>query len=183
MKWDDIKIFNACMSAGSLSAAAQELEVQQSTVSRRIQALEEALGGPLFVRTSEGIVATPLAEKLASEYRAKAMRIEVLENEKADAVAMAAAAEDKADAAQKVLDHLAATEQEALEKMARLQRELDLVKQHAAMQQTKRDEARREHDAAQAQCDLLDRTLEPLVQECDKIALLYEHQAGRPLRT
>lgn len=67
MKWDDIKIFNACMSAGSLSAAAQELEVQQSTVSRRIQALEEALGGTLFVRTSEGIVATPLAEKLASE--------------------------------------------------------------------------------------------------------------------
>ena len=132
---------------------------------------------PAAVPTAAMVQPDGGAEKLASEYRAKAMRIEVLENEKADAVAMAAAAEDKADAAQKVLDHLAATEQEALEKMARLQRELDLVKQHAAMQQTKRDEARREHDAAQAQCDLLDRTLEPLVQECDKIALLYEHQA------
>lgn len=67
MKWDDIKIFHACMSAGSLSAAAELLDVQQSTVSRRIQALEERLGASLFIRTSEGIIATSLAEKLASE--------------------------------------------------------------------------------------------------------------------
>lgn len=67
MKWDDIKIFNTCFELRSLSAAAQALNVQQSTVSRRLRALEDELGEALFVRTSEGVLPTPLAERLASE--------------------------------------------------------------------------------------------------------------------
>jgi DNA-binding transcriptional LysR family regulator len=79
MKWDDIKIFDACMRLGSLSAAAQSLDVQQSTVSRRIQALEDNLGGALFIRTSEGIVPTSLAEKLAGEASAMQLHFHALE--------------------------------------------------------------------------------------------------------
>ena len=79
MKWDDIKIFDACMRLGSLSAAAQSLDVQQSTVSRRVQALEDNLGGALFIRTSEGIVPTSLAEKLAGEASAMQLHFHALE--------------------------------------------------------------------------------------------------------
>ena len=79
MKWDDIKIFNACFQLQSLSAAAQALDVQQSTVSRRVIALEEALGGPLFVRTTEGVVPTPLATRLASDAEAMQAHFHALE--------------------------------------------------------------------------------------------------------
>lgn len=66
-RWDDIRIFNACIEHGSLSGAAAALSIQQSTVSRRIAALEDALGGPLFTRTSEGVIPTNLARALAQD--------------------------------------------------------------------------------------------------------------------
>ena len=79
MKWDDIKIFNACFELRSLSAAAQALDVQQSTVSRRLAALEDALGSPLFVRTTEGVIPTPLALRLADEAGAMQAHFHALE--------------------------------------------------------------------------------------------------------
>lgn len=66
-RWDDIRIFNACMAHQSLSATANALGMQQSTLSRRIAILEESLGGALFHRTSEGIMPTALAHKLAHD--------------------------------------------------------------------------------------------------------------------
>lgn len=66
-RWDDIRIFNACIEHGSLSGAAAALSIQQSTVSRRIAALEDALGGTLFTRTSEGVIPTSLANALARD--------------------------------------------------------------------------------------------------------------------
>lgn len=69
-RWDDVRVFLACADHGSLSAAAEALGVQQSTVSRRIAALEEALGSPLFLRTPEGVTPTMLAEALLPEARA-----------------------------------------------------------------------------------------------------------------
>ena len=59
--WDDIRFFLASMREGSLTAAAAALQVQQSTVSRRVKALEDRLGQPLFERAQGGLTPTPLA--------------------------------------------------------------------------------------------------------------------------
>ncbi len=52
--WDDIRYFLAVARNGSLSAAAKELGVNHSTVSRRIQALEKRHGVRLFERIPNG---------------------------------------------------------------------------------------------------------------------------------
>ncbi|WP_241022916.1 LysR family transcriptional regulator, partial [Burkholderia sp. Se-20373] len=54
MSWDDVRYFLAVMRGGSLSAAARALQVQHSTVARRIDALESALGIRLFDRLPRG---------------------------------------------------------------------------------------------------------------------------------
>ena len=54
LDWDDLKIFLAVARAGSLSAAAREVELTQPTVGRRITALESQLGAKLFVHHAEG---------------------------------------------------------------------------------------------------------------------------------
>lgn len=59
-KWDDLRIFLAAYRAGSLTQAASGLKIEQSTVSRRVAALEHALG-PLFSRSREGLQPTALA--------------------------------------------------------------------------------------------------------------------------
>jgi DNA-binding transcriptional LysR family regulator len=55
LDWDDLRFVLALRQAGSLGAAARLLKVEQSTASRRLCALEEALGGKLVVRTPEGL--------------------------------------------------------------------------------------------------------------------------------
>ncbi|WP_396332563.1 LysR family transcriptional regulator [Burkholderia anthina] len=54
MSWDDLRYFLAVTRGGSLSAAARALRVQHSTVARRIDALESALGIRLFDRLPRG---------------------------------------------------------------------------------------------------------------------------------
>ncbi|MBM2772682.1 LysR family transcriptional regulator [Burkholderia territorii] len=54
MNWDDLPYFLAVMRGGSLSAAARALQVQHSTVARRIDALESAIGIRLFDRLPRG---------------------------------------------------------------------------------------------------------------------------------
>lgn len=58
MRWDDLKYLSAVADAGALAPAARALGVDASTVSRRIAALEEALGTELTARTPEGMVLT-----------------------------------------------------------------------------------------------------------------------------
>ncbi|MFK8053766.1 MAG: LysR family transcriptional regulator [Woeseiaceae bacterium] len=48
--WDDVRIFLAIVEHGSLSAAAESLDINQSTVSRRVSSLEEGLDVALFER-------------------------------------------------------------------------------------------------------------------------------------
>lgn len=48
--WDDIRVFLAIVEHGSLNQAADYLGINQSTVSRRISALEDRLGVGLFER-------------------------------------------------------------------------------------------------------------------------------------
>jgi DNA-binding transcriptional LysR family regulator len=64
MQWDDIRYFLALKRAGNLSAAARELRIRHTTVSRRVEALEQALGVKLFDRLPRGWVATEEGEAL-----------------------------------------------------------------------------------------------------------------------
>jgi DNA-binding transcriptional LysR family regulator len=63
--WDDLRIVSAILAEGSASAAARRLGLATSTVTRRIAALEQSLGAPLFHRTRDGLRATPAATALA----------------------------------------------------------------------------------------------------------------------
>jgi len=71
--WDDFKILLALSRGGSVAAAARELQVDNSTVSRRLAALEDALGARLLIRggresawTAEGRRALESAEAMES---------------------------------------------------------------------------------------------------------------------
>ena len=57
-EWDDLKVFLAVARAGSMSAAARSLRVNQSTISRRLSALEDALGVRLVTRQAQGVTLT-----------------------------------------------------------------------------------------------------------------------------
>jgi DNA-binding transcriptional LysR family regulator len=64
LSWEDVKFFLAVARAGSLAAAGRALGVDQSTVQRRIAALEERLKTRLFDRHPRGYMPTSLAEEL-----------------------------------------------------------------------------------------------------------------------
>jgi len=55
MNWDDLRVFLAAARRGSHKAAAKELHVDPTTVGRRLDVLERALGARLFERTPEGL--------------------------------------------------------------------------------------------------------------------------------
>ncbi len=59
--WDDVRLFLAAMRDRSLTGAARTLDVNQSTASRRLTALEAALGVRLFDRLRDGLEPTPVA--------------------------------------------------------------------------------------------------------------------------
>ncbi len=69
MNWDDLRYLLALASAGSLARAAKQLEVDHTTVGRRIEALEGDLRVRLFTRTTSGYVPTQEAEELLPEIR------------------------------------------------------------------------------------------------------------------
>lgn len=48
--WDDLKVLLALARSGSVAGAARAMGIDQSTISRRLGALEQALGAPLLVR-------------------------------------------------------------------------------------------------------------------------------------
>ena len=58
MDWDALQAFLAVARTGRVSAAARRLQVEHTTVARRLAALEEHLGVPLFYRTTKGYVLT-----------------------------------------------------------------------------------------------------------------------------
>lgn len=64
LKWDDLQVFLVAHASGSFSAAARQLHMEQSTVSRRIAALESALGSAVFLRSRQGLVLTDLGERI-----------------------------------------------------------------------------------------------------------------------
>ena len=70
--WNGIRFFLAVVRAGSVTAAAVKLGVNQSTVSRRINGFEQELKVRLFERLSTGYELTPEGEELLH----RAQRIE-----------------------------------------------------------------------------------------------------------
>lgn len=72
MNWDDLRLFLAVARTGSISAAAKVLNVQHSTVSRRIRKLEEKLGARLIERKKSGYELTHAGE----DVKQSAQRIE-----------------------------------------------------------------------------------------------------------
>lgn len=69
MDWSDIRVFLATAEAGSLSGAARRLKTSQPTVGRRIAALEDALGAPLFIRSRKGLQITEHGEQILEHAR------------------------------------------------------------------------------------------------------------------
>lgn len=65
LRWDDTRVFLALWREGSLKRAAAHLGVNISTVSRRLEGLEQTLGTRLFDRTPEGALPTAAAARLA----------------------------------------------------------------------------------------------------------------------
>lgn len=70
-EWSDFRVLLALASAGSVAGAARELHVDNSTVSRRLAALEEAVGAKLIIRggrefnwTAEGRTLLAAAEAM-----------------------------------------------------------------------------------------------------------------------
>ena len=62
--WDLYRTFLAVLDSGSLSGAARQLGLTQPTVSRHIDAFEEAVGAELFVRSQRGLAPTDTAREL-----------------------------------------------------------------------------------------------------------------------
>ena len=64
--WDLFQSLHAVLKAGSLSAAAKSRGLTQPTLGRHIEALEQKLGAPLFLRSPRGLTPTDLARQLES---------------------------------------------------------------------------------------------------------------------
>lgn len=64
LRWDDVRLFLALSRSSTVGEAASALGVDGSTVSRRLVALEDALGVSLFDRGRDGVAATKAAEDL-----------------------------------------------------------------------------------------------------------------------
>ncbi len=72
--WDNLKVLLAISRFGSLTAAGQFLGIDQSTVGRKLSALEAELGAILFVRSKAGFAPTQAGE--AAIKRALEMEID-----------------------------------------------------------------------------------------------------------
>ncbi len=71
ISWDHYRTFLAVVETGSLSAAARTLGLTQPTAGRHIEALEQAFGAPLFLRSPQGLL--PTEKALAMQGHARGM--------------------------------------------------------------------------------------------------------------
>ncbi|MCG2584378.1 LysR family transcriptional regulator [Massilia sp. TS11] len=85
-EWTDLRYFLELARAGTLSGASRRLEVEHTTVARRIDRLEAQLGATLFDRSREGYELTEMGQALlphaeAMEGAALAAQDEVSSNQ------------------------------------------------------------------------------------------------------
>ncbi len=72
MEWSNLKVAIAVSRGGSLTRAAQLLGIDQTTAGRRLNALEDQLGAPLFVRAKTGFLPTEQGQIILE----RALRVE-----------------------------------------------------------------------------------------------------------
>jgi len=77
VNWDDLRLFLAVARTGSISRAAKKLDVQHSTVSRRLRKFEDKLGARLLERKNTGYELTLAGENV--KQAADRMEAEVLQ--------------------------------------------------------------------------------------------------------
>ncbi len=66
MNWEDIRYVMVIERCGTLTAAAVKLEVDQTTVSRRLKMIENKLAKPLFLRSGAELVATEACRRITA---------------------------------------------------------------------------------------------------------------------
>lgn len=62
--WDDVRLFLVIADQGSLAKAAKQLKVSSATLSRRLEAMERALGHRLFDRLPHRLAITAAGQRL-----------------------------------------------------------------------------------------------------------------------
>ena len=67
MNWNDLRFVLAIARGGTLSAAALRLGVDQTTVGRRLTAIETELGAPLFSRSRHGFELSEVGELIVND--------------------------------------------------------------------------------------------------------------------
>lgn len=68
--WGDLRVFLTLARAGSLTAAARQLQVSHPTVARRLRTLEAAIGARLFDRLPDRYALTVAGEELLADVEA-----------------------------------------------------------------------------------------------------------------
>jgi DNA-binding transcriptional LysR family regulator len=81
MNWNDLKVCLAIAASGSLAGAARELDLNHSTVFRRLNALESDLGVRVFDRLPTGYVLTPVGERMIELARDADSAVQSIERE------------------------------------------------------------------------------------------------------
>lgn len=72
LDWSHYRSFLAVLRHGSLSGAARDLGLTQPTLGRHIDALEQAAGTPLFIRSQQGLLPTETAREMQPHAEAMA---------------------------------------------------------------------------------------------------------------
>lgn len=76
ISWDDVRVFLAYLRNGTLANTAEELKISAPTISRRMNALQEALGFPLLNRATHGLELSERAQPLVDIWQDAARLIE-----------------------------------------------------------------------------------------------------------
>ena len=84
LDWNDLRLALALCDTGSLSRASKKLGMHQTTAGRRLDALEQSLAVPLFVRTTRGLAITPSGKRLVELVRGVSDGLERLDRDKLD---------------------------------------------------------------------------------------------------
>lgn len=79
MDWNSVKLFLAIADNGTLTGAAKALDVNHSTVFRRLNAFEDEIGGRLFERLNHGYELTAIGEELLVEAKKIAISFDDME--------------------------------------------------------------------------------------------------------
>lgn len=81
LRLQDLGVFDAILSNGSLTAAADALNVTQSSVSKQLKNLREYFGDELFVRSGRGMAPTSRALAIAPQVSELIASVEALRGE------------------------------------------------------------------------------------------------------